>query len=169
VRITALSAVPVEPPARISHLFPVGRILFESAVPTDRVTLPLSDDAVAAPLGHKLVSTYLVLVSLSPLSQALIRVGGGGVDTLNAIFIAGWVPLFLAIAWGVLHRHRWGLPGAGWVAAYGVRDVVAGLVRRPTDPLGVLAGEPAVDIAIFVASLAVLGYILSRFAVGVYE
>ena len=143
--------------------------MFESAVPTDRVTLPLSDDAVAAPLGHKLVSTYLVLVSLSPLSQALIRVGGGGVDTLNAIFIAGWVPLFLAIAWAVLHRHRWGLPGAGWVAAYGVRDVVAGLVRRPTDPLGVLAGEPAVDIAIFVASLAVLGYILSRFAVGVYE
>ena len=128
------------------------------------------DDAVAAaPLGSRLVAAFLVAVSASPLYQALVRVGGGGLDTLNAIFIAGWVPLFLAIAWGVLHRHRWGLPGALWVAAYGVRDVVAGLVRRPTEPLAVLAGEPPVDLAIALASLAVIGYILSRFAVGEYE
>ena len=128
------------------------------------------DDAVAAaPLGSRLVAAFLVAVSASPLYQALVRVGGGGLDTLNAIFIAGWVPLFLAIAWGVLHRHRWGLPGALWVAAYGVRDVVAGLVRRPTEPFAVLAGEPPVDLAIALASLAVIGYILSRFAVGEYE
>ncbi|MFC4407323.1 hypothetical protein [Haloarchaeobius iranensis] len=133
------------------------------------MTLPLSDDAVAAPLGNKLVAGYLVTVSASPLYQALLRVGGGGVDTLNAIFIFGWVPLFLAIAWGVLHRHRWGLPGALWIATYGVRDAIVGLVRRPTEPLAVFAGESPVDLAIFAASLAVLGYILSRFAVGVYE
>ena len=123
----------------------------------------------SAPLGHTLVAVYLVAVSASPLYQSLIRIGGGGVDTLNAIFIAGWVPLFLAIAWGVLHRHRWGLPGAAWVATYGVRDVVAELVRRPSDPLAVFTGESAVDITIFVASLAVLGFVLSRFAVGVYD
>jgi hypothetical protein len=129
----------------------------------------MTDDAVAAPLGNKLVSAYLVAVSASPLYQALIRVGGSGVDTLNAIFIAGWVPLFLAIAWGVLHRHRWGLPGAAWIAAYGVRDVVAGVVRRPTDPLATLVGASAVELAIFLASLAVLVYILSRYVVGPSE
>lgn len=129
----------------------------------------IDDAASTAPLGNRLVSAYLVAVSASPLYQAAIRVGGGGVETLNAIFIAGWVPLFLAIAWWVLHRHRWGLPGALWVAAYGVRDVVAGVVRTPADPLAVLAGESVVDIAIFAASLGVLVYVLSRFAVGVYE
>ncbi|WP_440992211.1 hypothetical protein [Haloarchaeobius baliensis] len=123
----------------------------------------------SAPLGHRLVACYAIAVSASPLYQVLVRVGGGGLDTLNAIFIAGWVPLFLAIAWGVLHRHPWGLPGALWIATHGVRDVVAGLVRRPGDPLAVVAGEPAVDIVIFAGSLAVLGYVLSRFAVGVYD
>lgn len=123
----------------------------------------------AAPPGDKLVAGYLVAVSGSPLYQALIRVGGGGVDTLNAVFIAGFVPLFLAIAWGVMHRKRWGLPGALWVAAHGVRDVVAGVVRRPADPLAALAGESAVEVAIFLASLGVLAYVLSRYVTGLPE
>jgi hypothetical protein len=129
-----------------------------------------SDDAnPVAPFANKLVGAYLVVVSMSPLYQVLIRVGSDGVDTLNALFIAGWIPIFLVVAWGVLHQRSWGLPGALWIATFGVRDVVAGLVRRPTEPFAVLAGASAVELAIFLASLAVLVYILSRYVVGLSE